>query len=259
MTASLSGVHLKLKQAKVHLDALNARLDDADRGGLYGLVCEPDAQPGQYLVKVKKRTSDEDWSLILGDFVHNLRTALDHLVWQLVKANGETPDRGNEFGIFLDPAPFDGTAGDQDFKGIHPEARRAIRTVQPFSPSNKWETGRFHPLLLLRDLEIVDKHRLIHTITLAPEGVTLTFREPLDPAQVEMFDLSGRVLEDGTEVCRITSDFQPEVEMNSSLSTLVLIEETELTPQLDWGVLDAMRDEVNRVIRLLAPFVVWPP
>ena len=259
MTASLSGVHLKLKQAKLHLDALNARLDSAEGRGLYGLVCEPDVQPGQYLVKVEKVASDEDWPLILGDFVHNLRAALDHLVWQLVKANGKTPSRTNEFGIFLDPVTFDGTAGDDDFKGVHPEARRVIRTVQPFSPSNKWETGRLHPLFLLRELEVVDKHRLIHTITLAPEGVTLSFREPLDDAQVELFDLSDRVLEDGTEVCRITSDFQPKVEMNSALSMLVFIEKTELTPRLEWGVLDAMRDEVERVVRLLTPFVMWPP
>jgi hypothetical protein len=259
MTASLSGVHLKLKRAKVHLDALNARLDDADRGRLYGLVCEPDTQPGQYVVKVKKAASDEDWPLLLGDFIHNLRTALDYLVWQLVKANGETPDRSNEFGIFLDPAIFDGTPGDQDFKGVHPEARAVIRSVQPFSPSDKWQTGRLHPLFLLRELEIVDKHRLIHTITLAPEETILTFREPLDDAQVEMFNLSGRVLEDGTEVCRITTDFQPEVEMNSSLSTLIFIEETQLTPRLEWGVLDAMREEVERVVRLLTRFVVWPP
>lgn len=259
MSASLSGVRLKLKRAKVHLDALNARLDDADRGDLYGLVCEPDPQPGQYVVKVKKAASDEDWPLILGDFLHNLRTALDHLVWQLVKANGETPDRDNAFGIFLDPTTFDGTAGNKNFKGVHPQARAVIRSAQPFSPSDKWQTGRLHPLFFLRELEVVDKHRLIHTITLSPEGVTLTFREDPDPAQVEMFDLSGRVLEDGTEVCRLTSDFQPEVEMDSALSTLVFIEKTELTPRLEWGVLDAMRDEVERVVRLLTPFVVWPP
>ena len=63
MTASLTGVHLKLKQAKAHLDTLNARIDNADRGGVYGLVCEPDTQSSQYLVKIKKSTSDEDWRL----------------------------------------------------------------------------------------------------------------------------------------------------------------------------------------------------
>jgi hypothetical protein len=259
MTASLSGIHLKLKQAKLHLDTLNSRVDNADRGGLYGLVCKPDTQPGQYLVKVKKITSDEDWPLILGDFIHNLATALDHLVWQLVRANGETPNWKNEFGVFLDPAKFDGVEGKKDFRGIHPQARALIRTIQPFSPSNKGPTGNLHPLYLLRNLEIVDKHRLVHTVALAPEGATLTFREPLTPTRVEMFDLSERVLEDGTEVCRVTSDFQPEMEVNSALSLLVLIKETDLTPWLEWGVLDAMRDEVDRVVRLLTPFIVWPP
>jgi hypothetical protein len=258
MTASLSGVHLKLKQAKLHLDALNARLDEANRGHLYGLVCEPDAQPGQYLVKVEKVASDEDWPLILGDVIHNLHTALDHLVWQLVLANGKTPSSRNEFGTYQDPGLFDGPEGDKDFQGVHRDAQAVIRAVQPFRQGDEGPKGNYRPLWLLRGLEIVDKHRLIHTVALVPEEITLTFREA-STGPVEMFDLSGRILEDGTQVCRIASDFKPKVEMNSSLSLLVFLEETELTPRLPWGVLDAMRDEVERVVRLLTPFVVWPP
>ena len=35
---------------------------------------------------------DDHWALVLGDCVHNLRSALDYLVYELVRANGGTPD-----------------------------------------------------------------------------------------------------------------------------------------------------------------------
>jgi hypothetical protein len=31
------------------------------------------------------------WGLVVGDVLHNLRSALDHLAWQLVLANGKSP------------------------------------------------------------------------------------------------------------------------------------------------------------------------
>jgi hypothetical protein len=39
------------------------------------------------------------WSLIVGDYVSNARSSLDHLVWQLVLANGQTPDRNHSFPV----------------------------------------------------------------------------------------------------------------------------------------------------------------
>lgn len=46
-------------------------------------------------------------SVICGDAIHNLRSALDHLVWQLVLAEGNKPDRWNQFPIYADPDDFD--------------------------------------------------------------------------------------------------------------------------------------------------------
>jgi hypothetical protein len=37
--------------------------------------------------------------VILGDMVHNLRSALDHLVWQAVLRNGGRPNRSHQFPI----------------------------------------------------------------------------------------------------------------------------------------------------------------
>ena len=43
--------------------------------------------------------ADVEWSLILGDLLHNLRSALDHLAWQLVVDGGGTPSQDTNFPV----------------------------------------------------------------------------------------------------------------------------------------------------------------
>jgi hypothetical protein len=151
MVGDLTSVRLKFKRAQAHLDVLNAALDNADRTtNLYGLACEPDIEPGYYVVKVVQDGDTDQWSLSLGDFLHNLRSVLDHLAWQLVIANGKNPGRPM-FPITLDADWFD-TKGNEHLTGVHPDAIAAIRALQPFDPSH---TGKknLHPLWLLSELE----------------------------------------------------------------------------------------------------------
>ena len=40
-----------------------------------------------------------DWSIRVGEFAYNLRSSLDHLVWQLVESNGATPGTWTYFPV----------------------------------------------------------------------------------------------------------------------------------------------------------------
>ena len=42
---------------------------------------------------------DDRWALVLGDCAHNLRSALDYLAHELVRANGGNPDEDTEFPV----------------------------------------------------------------------------------------------------------------------------------------------------------------
>jgi hypothetical protein len=255
----MTSARLKLQRAKLHLDALNAEVDSADRGGLYGMVCEPDAQPGHYLIKAVKTGAEETWALIIGDYLHNLRSVLDHIVWQLVVANGGTPTNDTKFPVAESgPDWFDREAAKRQLKGVHPQAVAAIRTLQPFPPHYDGEP-KLSPLWLLQKLNNIDKHRLIHTVTLSPHEARLTLFEPIGGGDVELFDLSGRMLEHGTPIARMRADMQPKIEPDSQLTTANLLDETEDTPRLEWGVLDLMFDAVSHAVRLLAQFVAWSP
>src|SRR5437879_6743083 len=69
-------------------------------------------------------------SVLLGDCVHNLRSSLDHIVWQLVLANGRSPGKHAQFPI-LDKPPK-GIFSPNDIRGVSEEARALIESVQPY-------------------------------------------------------------------------------------------------------------------------------
>lgn len=256
--ANFDGVVQKLNRAKAHLNILDADLNA--EGGPYRLTVEPDAESGYYLIKAIRVRETDHWALLLGDYLHNLRSALDHMVWQLVLANGERPTRSNEFPIAVDPVWFDRKAK-RYLSGVHDDAVAVIRRLQPFGVSDEGKP-ELDPLWLLNELENVDKHRLVHVLSLAPSGATLFFdlRFPLKLGEsLEMFDLSNRVLEHGTKLARVRLHRQPQMEMNSEFHLLVLLEKTELTPRLESGVTGVMVKAVEDVMAALTPFVAWPP
>ena len=109
------------------------------------------------------------WSVRAGEFAHNLRSALDQLVWQLSAAHGacagrhgdtSCPGRHNEFPIRTrqDPGRMD-----VQLCGVGPAAREYIESVQPprrfrelhALNGNRVGTG----LGMLRDLCNQDKHQ----------------------------------------------------------------------------------------------------
>ena len=100
------------------------------------------------------------WSVRAGEFAYNLRSALDHLVWRLVEANGEEPGGNSQFPIQskANPSRFE-----EQLHGISPLAKDYIESVQPHQRSEEWyltATDRVCiGLALLNELCNMDKHR----------------------------------------------------------------------------------------------------
>src|SRR5262245_38750186 len=102
--ATLDGVWAKLARAEEHLitlaDEIKAFITrDPQPFGLS--VPQFDPVTGWYIVyAIVDEDPPERLGVILGDVLHNTRSALDHLVWQLVILNRGTPKggaRGNAF------------------------------------------------------------------------------------------------------------------------------------------------------------------
>lgn len=94
-----------------------------------------------------------------GDVIHNLRSALDHLAWELSK--WETGEPGDPirccFPIGWSPDNYEAMKG-RAIAGMAPEAKKAIDNLCPYKDGIAISS---EPLWKIHHLDIVDKHRHI--------------------------------------------------------------------------------------------------
>jgi hypothetical protein len=172
------------------------------------------------LSRVQERTG-----LIVGDIVHNLRSGLDHLTWQLAcHHTGGSPlyPRRIQFSVEDSPSLFAKRCKLKDQLGEIASVHQAIiERYQPYnglnSPGSVQLWSRYvHELALLRDLSDSDKHRILTTIELPTTGFHLYIRVVGTP----LFDIdhsfpADHALKLGAQVMRArftaSSDF-PEIE-----------------------------------------------
>ncbi len=223
--ASLNGCYAKLKQAKHHLSLLVSAQKRGFESGRFKLVSHE--EPNGDLVQSVSFPESEALKIgvRIGDVIHNSRSALDHLVWQLVLTDGNSPGYWTQFPIVDNANKFPLEHGrKRDLKGVSPEAFRYIKSVQPFySGIDDPE----HPLLNLRDLSNRDKHRIVTpvghgfrvksvsyraSVFETPFNILISSRSPGDSTRAG----SGPFV-DGDEAFRLTPD-QRESEMELQVS-----------------------------------------
>ena len=156
MSGPLDSVKLKLVRAQEHLAAVLEVLGGASYGKCEIIPEEnPDANLGVLRVRLPK--VPDTLSPLIGDFLFNVRSALDHVVWQLVLANGGTPTKATCFPISSDPGAF-AKHSKTRLAGVSPKASALIETLQPYHGGNE-------PLGILARLHNVDKHQTFNLIT----------------------------------------------------------------------------------------------
>lgn len=147
-------IRAKFRQAHRHTAALQQHIADFLAREPFEVFDAEDQETGDliYVVKIKEEPPD-DLSLALGDAVHNARSALDHIAWHLVRANGHTPDRKTYFPIGKDP---------QHYRRVRSSLRGASAQVFDLVDNTiKPYRGGDDRFALLHDLDIEDKHHMI--------------------------------------------------------------------------------------------------
>lgn len=187
-----SGVHAKIDRGIHHAESLTEEtgmsLPPSNRIPMR-LVYEPDS--GYHVYRTTAGQSEETirrWGLILGEAVHNFRSALDHLVWQLAcyKTGGpnlprvpETEARRVQFPID-DRRPHDEPRRFHEngyLKHVLPEHRAIIYEHQPFQQTWPQLRTPMHPFTHLQKLSNADKHRIITPIAVLTDEF-LAFTPP---------------------------------------------------------------------------------
>jgi hypothetical protein len=97
--------------------------------------------------------------VIFGDCIHNLRSALDHVIWQTTLLDGGTPDDSTQFPIASkSEAQFEAIAK-RRIAGLSEKHRALVKQAQPY---NAGDQAHRHPLGVLATLSNTDKHRVVH-------------------------------------------------------------------------------------------------
>ena len=234
MTVSFELVDRRLKHADNQINAL----EHAYRGFLpklkdHRIVVKPNAISGAQEAKIRFSWSVPDsWGLMVGEIMHHLRSILDNAVWQLVLANNGVPNQSTEYPIAKDTEWFT-TRAPKKLRGVSAEAYALIEKLQPYSrPDIPYSQ---HPLWLIHELDIIDKHQVVHVAAVVPA----LGRWTSDKAHVDAgmtVRLWFRPLEDGTPIMEFMFERPCDVpvKMQGKATLAVNILETERTPYLDF-------------------------
>jgi hypothetical protein len=207
---------LKMKRAWKHLRDVDMEIKAWLEGGHYSVWPKGDPKAGTRWLASSEKPPLDPISLLIGDCLHNLRSALDNLAFSLASAythplpdsfanTSEFPifgdsDRTGAFGLGRgrfhqrrkngDPAP---TSGLDKIRGWHPTAQTVAESLQPY---HRGKDYGLHPLWVLHDLDRISKHRLLHTTAAHFQGITLNPSKSVNVASIaagQIISLSGPV------------------------------------------------------------------
>jgi hypothetical protein len=174
---SLEGCFVKLGRASKHRKELDAALGPATNAISEGVVTETtyDDNAGQFVVRVAYAPAlPPDVSIIAGDVIHNLRSALEYAAYQAVwKALG-APRGDSQFPITSAPTKFRCSARVKHLSA-EPALLAVVQRNQPYADIEDYRREGLatdledivrlrqanRPLAVLRDISNADKHRLL--------------------------------------------------------------------------------------------------
>lgn len=151
---------------------------DADEHILY-LASDPD----KAFLSLRKS------SLVLGDLINNLRSALDHLLYALAfyeqKGRIQNPN-SIQFPICDSETRWEDEKNLKKISQISPQNQEKIRILQPYvqGPAKIGEfTFNRHLLSLLRDISNSDKHKMLTELEIDRRGIL--WNEKMGPVSVD--------------------------------------------------------------------------
>jgi hypothetical protein len=174
------GARIKLARANKHANELGELITSTIKTPLYELIKRETADGDlEFCVHILKSFPAEA-PTIIGDAVHNIRCALDHFVWMLVETGGGTADTQTQFPVAREKSKWDAQV-DKRLRGACNRARDFVRNLNAYPGGDRL-------LVLINELDIIDKHRLMLVMGGASKSINLNLSLPHpgkdDPSEV---------------------------------------------------------------------------
>ena len=167
---STISINIKLLHAKKLLNRLNSEIEEFKKENPYSTYPSENSKTGDWEIRLKiNKKMPSDWSAQVGDIIHNLRSVLDLLIYQLFLSNKQSPHRDSGFPVCVKKSDFlnDGL---KKIQGIDLKATETIKQLRPYKRGNK-------RLYQLHQLDITDKHKITIGVGGSHESVIIDFSE----------------------------------------------------------------------------------
>lgn len=252
-----AGCWIKLGRAEEHANIFYRELKDWVDAGPYVIRKKINTDSSRYsmvIEQIKTQPPLDHWACVIGDCVHNLRSALDHFIYAAaIRESGQDPPpkkRSLQFPIADSPDKFSAQAG--RIEPLNLSMKAEIERLQPYN--------RRHPSLppllgLLRDLDDFDKHRLLSVVLSQVGEGEFNFHLPPGSGK-PVVDFMRERLEEGTEIAWFTIDPpQPNVQFEHKALIVITIGHVP-GPSGDGRteaplVINSLTNEVRNVIDIL--------
>src|SRR5688572_20484091 len=166
------GAVSKVERANKHIRDLNDVLNAFSDTDLHDLLVETNPDTGKQVLRIATPALPGAVPFLLGDAIHNLRTALDHVWWDATVWVGGIPDKNTKlpFGqtwqeviARINGGPIKALGGDEIIDVL-------AKVIAPH-----YDTRPNNPFVALHDLDIIDKHRALIPVLSATRvfGVSL--------------------------------------------------------------------------------------
>ena len=231
----LGGVVAKFNRSKQEFDVLRSEIEEffeRDPPPHYSRgYFDPDAW--EWIERFRVREAPPlRFGVILGDCLHNLRSALDHLICQLTLLDGGTMADCEKTQYPIASKSEEQFEAMADFRIplLSRHHRAMVKRTQPYRAGNR---AFAHPLSVLADLSNADKHRVLNPTysVMKSDAESVLSRivnsydgEGPDPTKSWHMLKTGGRLDHGTPWLRVTFDRdllreRPQIEVRGVLRT----------------------------------------
>jgi hypothetical protein len=199
MADEMRGVEVRIERAHEHVDSLNheARMFMMEQPSPYGHSIPEKAQDGIFVVTAKiNRPPPVRLGVLAADAAHNLRAALDMIVWELALKSEKPPaedDRQTGFPICTHLDAWEGRSTQRMLERIPPNAVEVIKAFQPFN------SGQPQHLALVQGIDNWAKHHAI------PDLLTFHISSMRIVRGGPFVSINRGAFQHGDEICRVRS------------------------------------------------------
>ena len=212
------GSDLKLGRAWRHFNEADGLLADYKNPEPYEIRREENPDTGlSFWITLTKKPPD-DISLAAGDCIHNLRSALDHIIYELSCHTAGQHVADTAFPILVSPRNWKSISG-QQLHAVPRPALKRIEVLQPFQglDAKYWTRER---LLHVHQLDIADKHRNLNLAVANVPDIGVAYGH--DGPQLKVIHVHRGRLTEGQETLLLR--FDPSVDARAKVQPYTFLD-----------------------------------